>query len=198
MTTIHAFHGELMQIYQTSLITSFAFGRLTIFIQENILQGTIKEENQWSFGKGDPNNPNATYQFKISIGNLMRRCEHDQGIDILNIRNALVANAYSLWEDKYRQNIAAECNLAAKNDVSSDIFQDLGRYRRAIIHNNTNILESEPKIIKIFRKGDEISFSKQNIDTLFEHLINELNNLGEKHYGVNPRFNLHKPMNPTP
>ena len=54
-------------------------------------------------------------------------------------------------------------------------------------------LEKTPKIIKIFQKGEAVSFTEEKMYILFKGLIDELNRLAKQYYNVNPRFNLNKP-----
>ncbi|MCY4519254.1 MAG: hypothetical protein OXC13_00575, partial [Caldilineaceae bacterium] len=47
-------------------------------------------------------------------------------------------------------------NIMDKNDVQSDVFHDLNKYRQAILH-RSNRLGSKPKALPYFKEGDEVS-----------------------------------------
>lgn len=81
----------------------------------------------------------------------------------------------------------ANSGSACKNCIASDVFQELNRYRQAILHNNGK-LDRSPKIICFFEKGDTISFTDDQTVEPFSILINELNQIGKTHYGRDPQF----------
>ena len=121
------------------------------------------------------------------------KASEEGGRNVRLLRNSVVVFAYALWEDEYRKRIATECGLPCKNKVSSDVFQDLNKYRQGILHVSGR-LDKEPTVIRLFSKGDVVSFSKEQIHDLFSNLINELNQIGERYYKANPGFSLDRPL----
>ena len=151
------------------------------------------------FGKGSPNNPGAKYQYTKTYGQLIATFTRD-GPHFQLHRKSVITLAYALWEDQYRQRMAEECCLVNdkgdvdKNKIESDVFQDLNKYRQAILHGSGK-LDREPKVIRFFKKGNVVSFTSNQMHELFSILIEELNRIGETYYGENPRFSLDKPLN---
>ena len=97
--------------------------------------------------------------------------------------------AYALWEDEYRKRIATECGLKCKNDISSDVFHDLNKFRQAILHAGSR-LDEETKAIHFFRKGDTVAFTENQMTELFAAIIEELNRIGNEYYNMNPGFSF--------
>jgi hypothetical protein len=60
----------------------------------------------------------------------------DGGHDEVLVGNVCAAYIYSLWEDKYRGEVAVARGIL-KNEVRSELFRELGTYRHAIIHNQS-------------------------------------------------------------
>lgn len=58
------------------------------------------------------------------------------GHDETLVGNICTAYIYSLWEDKYREDIAHSRNKK-KTEMKSELFRELGTYRHAIIHNQS-------------------------------------------------------------
>ena len=115
------------------------------------------------------------------------------GRNVRLCRNGVIALTYALWEENYRETIAKECGLACKNEVLSDVFQDLNKYRQAILHRGGR-LDRELVKMGVFAKGDVVSFTKDQMRDLFAQLIEELNRIGEEYYGQDPGFTLDKPL----
>ena len=152
---------------------------------------TTPQHNIW-FGRDDPNSPDATYQYSRRTEDLIQDSE-EGGRNIRLHRNGVVALTYALWEDEYRERIALECGLPRKDDIESVVFQDLNKYRQAVLHASGK-LDRVPQAIRLFKKDDVVSFTKDLMHDLFSALIDELNRLGDKYYGQNPGLSLDKSM----
>ena len=100
---------------------------------------------------------------------------------------------YALWEEEYRPEIAIECGLTSKDDVKSDVFHDLNKYRQAILHVSGR-LDREPSVIHFFSEGEVVSLTKDHMHDLFSYLISDLNRIGETYYEVNLGLSLDKPL----
>ena len=107
-------YDELIEIYGASCMVLNAFIVLSEFINEQI-QGGATKKSAWSSGRDDPNNANAQYQYTISLGDILDKCNPDAGEFSLTIRNALIVRAYSVWEEKYRQKIAGDCGFNGRD-----------------------------------------------------------------------------------
>ena len=78
--------------------------------------------------------------------------------------------------------------------LESDVFQDVGVYRHAIIHRG-NKLQKEPKVFLFFGKGEVVSLTDDHIDIIFRTVVDELNRIGREYYGTDPQFRFDRPMN---
>ena len=82
-----------------------------------------------------------------------------------------------------------------KNDVQSDVFHDLNKYRQAILH-RSNRLGSKPKALPYFKEGDEVSPTSDQIELIFRGLIDdELNRIGREYYHTDLGFRFDKRLN---
>lgn len=194
MQALLDFHNELMNLYAFEIETSASLHQWTQFLQEAVAKSQHTTlDSSIIFGRDNPNSPDAKYQYAATYKDVIHASMED-GRNIRLHRNGVVALAYALWEDEYRNQIAKECGLADKNDVESDVFQDLNKYRQAILHVSGR-LDRYPKVIRLFTKGQVVSFTKDNVHVLFSHLIGELNRIGEVYYGKTPNFSLDKSLN---
>ncbi|MCY4355265.1 MAG: hypothetical protein OXC09_10870 [Truepera sp.] len=143
-------------------------------------------------GKGNPNRAGATYQYTTTPKQLIDAFVKE-GPYFQLLRKSAIALAYAMWEDQYRGKIAQECGMADKNEIKSDVFQDLNTYRQAILHRSGK-LGREPKVVRFFNKGDTVSFTVDHMEELFSSLIDELNRIGKTYYKEDLQFSFHKPV----
>ena len=143
-------------------------------------------------GIGDPNLSSTRYQYEATFEELLRNSS-EGGRNVRLGRHGTIAHTYALWEEEYRAKIATECGLANKNDVRSDIFQDLNYYRQAILKRGGQ-LDRHPTEMHFFAKGDVVAFTKDQMRNLFAQLVQELNRIGREYYGCDPEFTLDKPL----
>ena len=47
---------------------------------------------------------------------------------------------------------------------------------------------------RFFRKGEKLALTAEHIDVIFSSVIDELNRIGRKYFGVNLRFNFEERM----
>lgn len=151
------------------------------------------QDKRLFFGRGEPNNPDASYQYVRSFRELIVESEKD-GFNATVHGRSVIVLTYAIWEEKYRNMIAEECNLSCKNDVESEAFSDLNKYRQAILHADGR-LDRDASSIGIFRRGDFISPDEEQMYNLFSTLIDELNRIGLVYYGSSPGLVLDRPLN---
>ena len=144
------------------------------------------------FGNDNPSRPDALYQVARTFRDLIDDA-NEGGRNLRLLGNSVIVHAYSLWEDTFRAAIAAECGLA-KDDIESDVFQDLNKYRQAILHVDGR-LDRQPKVLTFFKMGKVVSFTQDQIQHLFAGLISELNRIGKTYYGQDPGLSLGKHLN---
>ena len=144
-------------------------------------------------GRDNPNYADAHYlyakPFRVAIQDSAKDGEH-----VKTHRKAVIALTYAVWEDEYRARIASECGCKGKGDIKSDIFQDLNRYRQAILHVN-GYMDRETKVLKFFNMGEIVAFTEDQMTVLFSTLIEELNRIGKEYYKSNPGFSFEQALN---
>ena len=189
MQAIQDLYRELTDLYAYQVETDSAIFLWANHLAKLATSGESTIENRVFFGRDDPNDRAAKYQLVRPFRDLIRDSK-EGGRNIRLHRNGVVALAYALWEDEYRQKIAKELGLS-KNDIESDVFHDLNKYRQAVLHVSGQ-LDREPKVLKFFSKGDVVSFTKVQMDQLFTSLITELNQIGQTYYQENLGLSLDK------
>ena len=192
MSGLKRFHGELMSIFASNVETEMGFLLLVQWLSGVLKDPRVEASFTVQLGKGDPHLTSTTYQYEKPLEELMRDSK-EGGQNVRLYRNGVISLTYALWEENYREIIATECGLASKDEVLSDVFQDLNKYRQAILHRGGR-LDREPVKMGFFAKGDVVSFTKDQMEDLFAQLIKELNRLGEEYYGQNPGFTLDRPL----
>ena len=112
--------------------------------------------NRHKLGVNDPfrvgvGNPvSGLYPASISLGNLLKKSDQNGDFKYL-IANLTIVAIYSIWEDRYRNKIAQELKLFAKNAknrIKSNIMGDLRLVRICIVHKNS-LLSDEALKFKV-------------------------------------------------
>ena len=145
------------------------------------------------FGKDKPKAQDAKFQYSKNVDALIADSAKN-GVHASMLRRSVITLTYSIWEDQYRQLIAYECGLSHKNDIQSDVFHDLSRYRQAILHAGGRLVDT-PKAIMFFNKGDQVLLTHDHIYEIFSILVEELNRIGEVYYKQGPRLTLDVSLN---
>ena len=188
MNALRAYHRELIGIYSFVIEVDAALtvwnGRLNEIVGES--DGTTVSNTMY-FGEGHPNDPASRAHHARTLAYLMEASARD-GIYAQQLRWSAIVRLYSVWEDRFRQEIADECGLD-KNDIQGDAHGDLRRFRNAIVHAGGR-LDQEPTLLRYFTRGDSLQFSNGQLIDLFWQLTAELNALGVRHYGDDPGLEL--------
>ncbi|MYB52828.1 MAG: hypothetical protein F4X77_11610 [Acidobacteriia bacterium] len=190
MKALRAFHDELVDIYGYLTQVNAALMMWRGFLNERVT-GSTTPKNTFFFVKGDPNQPDSTYQYRRTFAELVADVTEDGTTSVMHRRSVVVLLVAS-WEDRHRALIARECGLK-KNDLKSDLFHDLNRYRQAILHGGGRLREDAKKM-PFFRKGERVNFASGHMDSMFRMVVDELNRLGVEHYDGNPGFTFDKSM----
>lgn len=165
MKELISFHEELVDLYGYMVQVAMAIAVLHEKLNRMVTQSTTTTlQNSMFFGKSNPNDPDAKYQYRRTFGYLIRASEKD-GINLVILHRSIIVLAVALWEDHFRKKIAKECGIE-KDDLKSDVFRDLNSYRQAILHGG-NRLRKQPKVIRLFKKGDKISLTDEYMDKIF-------------------------------
>lgn len=150
------------------------------------------QDNPVMFGSGDPNGTHASYAYRSTFSELVAGLGPNGRRLAVHSRSVIVL-VVALWEASYRGRIADELGLEDKNDLKSEVFRDLNKYRQAILHAGA-VLREEPRELRIFRKGEQVILTSEHMDLIFRTIIDELNRMGEEHYGRNPNFRFYVPL----
>lgn len=193
MQPILVLYHRLIDLYEYQVETASAVLLWRDRLEDMASGGGTTLDSRLFFGRNDnPNRPDALYQVARTFGDLILDAE-EGGRNLRLLGNGVIVHAYSLWEDTFRAAIAAECGLT-KDDIESDVFQDLNKYRQAILHVDGR-LDRQPKVLTFFKMGEVVSFTQDQIQHLFAGLISELNRIGETYYGQDPGLSLDKHLN---
>ena len=193
MQALQSLYDELIGLYGYQLQMDVSISEWRKLLNGLGQKHATRMNNRVTFGKDDANDPNATYQFSATYGSILD-ANSSNGQNPQLMRCGVIVLAYSLWDDQYRGKIAAECGLACKDDVKSEIFRDLNIYRRAAVHAG-RIVRSQPNVLPFLSKNAALRFSPADMQRLFELLIDELNRLGRDYYHTNTSFTLSRTLN---
>ncbi|MBL8596658.1 MAG: hypothetical protein JNL14_02850 [Devosia sp.] len=108
------------------------------------------------------------------------------GINRVLRNRAVVIYLFDLWEYHYRDAIRDAVGLA--EPPSSDIFGDLRRYRNKVAHGSAT-LDKPTKVLNFVRVGESIDLVG-DMDALFAFVVEELNAIAARHFGVATHFSL--------
>lgn len=97
------------------------------------------------------------------------------GHDETLVGNICTAYLYSLWEDKYREDIARSRNKK-KTDMKSELFRELGTYRHAIMHNQSQGTSKTAalKILPAVPSGSNLRIDRNNFELIVTKIKLEL------------------------
>ena len=192
MKALRECHADVIEIYGYGIQVIGALLIWHDFLRKQISSGT-KKSNRMFFGKGDPNLPGAKSQYQRDYGYLLDSSVNNGPLSVTH-RRSVVTLLYSDWEHKHRPEIAKELGFEKSQELESDVFQDIGVYRRAILHRG-NKLQKDPEVFRFFGKGEGVSLTSDHIDTIFRGVVDELNRIGREYYGTDPQFSFDQPMN---
>ena len=184
--------GSLVDIYGYGVQVSAALSRWRQWLDKLTSSGRTSADNEMWFGEADPHDPNATYVYRRTFGYLLDASSPDGNTLVIHRRNLIVLLDAS-WEDRYRSRIVEEAGIKNKNDLGSDVFQDVRMYRNSIMHAH-GTLRDKPKVFHFFDQGDEVTLTSDHVGTIFRTAIDELNRIAKEHFGTNPRFSFEEPL----
>ena len=157
-------HEEILDLYAYHAETCGAFHHWSENLKK--LRERSNKPNPIVFvGRSDPNAPDAKYQYSKTVDKAIADSAKN-GTHVRILRRSVIALTYAAWEDQYRQLIAYECNLNDRNEIQSDTFRDLNRYRQAVLHAGGRLVDT-PKVIKFFKKGEQVLLTEDHIYKLF-------------------------------
>ena len=138
MTGLKRFHDELETMFASSIETEMGFRLLVDWLRTLESDPRVDSSFGVQVGEGDPRHASTRFQYEKPLEELIRDSE-EGGKNFRLHRNGVISLTYALWEEEYRSVIGQECGLACKNRGESDVFQDLNRYRQAILHQGARL-----------------------------------------------------------
>ena len=187
MKALRAYHQELVDIYSFAIEVDSALMTWNSRLKEMVGSSGTTERNTLYFGESHPNDPAARAHHARTFGYLIEASKRD-GDYAQQLRWSAIVRLYSVWEDRFRQEIADECGLL-KNDIRGDAHGDLRTFRRAIVHAGGR-LEGDPTVLRYCKRGDSLQLSSAQVVDMFRQLTAELNGLALRHYGADPGLAL--------
>ena len=189
-TTLTNLKDDLERLYGEDRVAAFATTTGRKQVEDWLKKGETKINNRLSFGQGDPNEPAAVASYSVTFAELLVRFD-PASQQAKAARARLLVFAYTLWENVYRPAISKECG---GEDVCSDAFGDLRRYRNAILHHKGK-LHTETTTLTVFGKGDPIEPTVDQLREVFKRLVAGLNDIGLRYYGEDPCFEWGRKLN---
>lgn len=184
--SISEFMNVIDEIYGVYLDSTYGFKLLVDNIQKIQKKAigligpmaTVEELDKRSFvyGKGSPYDSHLLHQ--TTQGTLKKRNKKN-ALNYKVMGNLSAVQIYQYWEDKYREEIANSLKKD-RDELRSDVFGDLRHYRQAIIHNNgiaTQDCEDKVKILRKFKRGEEIFLNEEQIFKIIREVKSYLNSI---------------------
>ena len=190
MKALRAFHDNVVEIFGYLMQVHAALVFWRDFLNDRIRDGSSPNRTIY-FGNDDPSNPDPKYQYRRTFAELIKDMGRS-GTTLIVLRQSVVVLLVASWEDHHRALIAGECGLE-RNDLKSDVFHDLNRYRQAILHGG-GILREDAKKLQFFGRGQRVDLTAKHMGSIFHMVVEELNEFGVRHYGGNPEFTFDKSM----
>ena len=135
MKALRAFHDNVVEIFGYLMQVHAALVFWREFLNGCIRDGSSPNKTIF-FGNRGPNKPDPKYQYRRTFAELIKDMGRNGTTSIVLCQSVVVLLVAS-WEDHHRALIASECGLQ-RNDLKSDVFHDLNRYRQAILHGGRN------------------------------------------------------------
>jgi predicted nucleotidyltransferase len=157
---------------------------------KNIRSDVVLDDLTFSYGKGDPNDPNSIELHRTSQGKLKKRNEKNGDNCILAARFFIILT-YIFWEEEYREKIANALKIN-KNNLIVPIIGDLRMLRNDIIHHQSIITKetiSKLKVINKFKEGEEIRLLEKEVENLVAELKKAVYTINEQYNKKNQLLN---------
>ena len=125
-------------------VTYLGLQRGSDWIKELANNHSVSLSEPYRVGKGTPRQ--GSFPSSLPIGEVIDRSAPNGDFPNQTAKWMIVA-IYSLWEDRYRGEIAKELDVSDKNKVKADIMGDIRRIRNCIIHKDS-VISDEHKGLK--------------------------------------------------
>jgi len=140
----------------------------------------------YSYGRGDPNDPNSLHLHAVTQGGLKAR-NAKGGRNHILLGQRFIVDIYTYWEDGYRSRIA-EALSVSRATILADIFGDIRQIRMSIIHHRGVALPDVEKcrILNWFKSGDLIQLTSPQFEVIVVEVRKWLETFGIEKTGSSP------------
>lgn len=123
---------------------------------------------------GHPDSPSTKTLLYGNQGTVKLRNQKD-GENSVFVARMLIVASYQLWEQHYRA-LIAEARGQQKNELKSDLFGDLRRYRHSIVHHRAIAVDEVKanKVLNWFAPGQPIAPTELQMNGLLFLLRDDL------------------------
>jgi hypothetical protein len=182
---LQKFMKQAQEVHGTMIDVCYGLRALRVDIDKLTDKTKLPLHGTISTGSWNPESSNVIDS--VTVDELRSRIG-DSGYDETLIGNLCVAFIYALWEDKYREEFANERGVM-KNDIQSDLFGDLGEYRRCIVHNHGSATSkmNSLKVLPQVEKGQKVQVTRVRLEKIIDEIKRELSRLSHpgSHQNVN-------------
>lgn len=142
----------------------------------NLTQEEIDERKK-AYTDTGPYDPNFRVLHVSTQGEFKAR-NSEGGRNITILGQLLVTQVYSYWEDHYRGLVAAATGVM-KDELKSDVFEDLRHFRHSIIHHRGIALENvgKCKILTLFDEGELIELTSEQVEFILMAVVDDIDRL---------------------
>jgi hypothetical protein len=141
----------------------------------------------------DPNQQDATYNHRTTIGNFIGRNQRN-GENQLLLSQSSIVFIYSIWDTMFRPQYS-EALGKDQSDVKSDVMGDLRHYRHAIVHNNMKLQKPTVRL-SFIDVGNAVVLNQNQMRQLFVILFDDLSALNAEQTGEGLNLPFYRPLNP--
>lgn len=129
---------------------------------------------------GDPTTPAAKVLIPMLQGDVKRR-NGPGGANAFFLARMLIVATYQIWEEHYRGMLAVERGVG-KDEIVSDLFGDLRRYRQAIVHHRSIAMASviKNRVLHWATAGSPIEPSRTEMQQLLSGIREEVERLAPR------------------
>lgn len=146
---LHSFQKECQEIHVCYKVAYLGLQQGSTFIKNLVREQSVSLSEPYSVGTGTPHQ--GPFPSSLPIGEVLDRSASDGDFPDQLAKWMIVA-IYSLWEDRYRGEIAKELNVSDKDKVEADLMEDIRQIRNCIVHKNS-VISVEYKGLKKLNWG---------------------------------------------
>jgi len=148
-----------------------------------------RDEAQFFFGEGDPNDPKNVLLHTTTLGEYKRR-NSQQGSNQTLLGQYFVVLVFHLWDGEYRMRLANALGLPDQNALKLPICGDLRRLRNEILkHRSVITKETQTKleVLNYIPADQPLDLSSNDIEGILSSLKKAVDDLAATHTGVDPK-----------